>query len=139
MYLSQELENETLVLRFPELPEEIELKYDIDNKKHNVLSLGDVIRIGKKGLKSFTLKAYYPADSAPEIYEAIVERMVENEKPVRFILNKTEGAEFLGDINISVVFDSIAHKEVGGETGDIYFTYKFTEHREHEARVIDSV
>ena len=143
MYLAQELENETLVLKFPELPDEIEPKCEINNKRYNVLALGDVIRIGKKGLKNFTLISYYPADKEPAVYvtlfEKMVENMVVNEKPIRFILNRINENKLKDDINILVVIDSFSHKEEGGEVGDIYFSYKFTEYREHKAKVIASV
>ena len=135
MYLAQE----ALVLKFPELPEEIDVKCEIDNKKYNVLSLGDVIRIGKKGLKSFTLNSYYPADQDPEIYASIFEKMVDSENPIRFILNRVNENKLVDDINLLVVVDSFSYKEEGGEVGDKYFSYKFTEYREHKAKVIASV
>jgi len=139
MYLSQELDKETLVLKFPVLPEEIEIKCDVDNKKYNVLELGDVLRAGKKGLKNFTLSSYFPADEDPNVYVKIIEKMVENEKPIRFIANRMNGNQFDYDSNLLILIDSFSHKEEGGEVGDIYFNYKFTEYREHKVKVIASV
>lgn len=139
MYLSQELDNETLVLKFPVLPEEIEIKCDIDNKKYNVLALGDIIRAGKKGLKSFTLNSYFPSDEEPDVYVRLIEKMVDAETPIRFIINRMNGNRFDYDSNLLILIDSFSHKEEGGEVGDIYYSYKFTEYREHKAKVIASV
>lgn len=139
IYLSQETLQGTLVLKFPVLPEEIEIKCDVDNKKYNVLALGDIIRPGKKGLKSFTLSSFFPADDDPDIYINIIETMVDNELPMRFIINRMDGNRLNYDLNILIVIDSFSHKEAGGEVGDIYYSYKFTEYREHKAKVIASV
>lgn len=139
MYLAQELDNETLVLKFPVLPEEIEIKCDIDNKKYNVLALGDIIRKGKKGLKSFTLKSYFPADQEPDVYVKLIEKMIDNEKLIRFIMNRVNDNRLEEDINLPIVIDNFSHKEEGGEVGDIHYSYKFTEDRDHKAKVIASV
>jgi len=139
MYLSQETSKETLVLKFPVLPEEIEIKCDIENKKYNVLALGDIIKAGKKGLKSFTLNSYFPADEEPDVYVRIIEKMVDAEMPIRFIINRMNGNRFDYDSNLLILIDSFSHKEEGGEVGDIYYSYKFTEYREHKAKVIASV
>lgn len=139
MYLSQELENETLVLKFPVLPEKIKIQCDIGNKKYNVLALGDVIRAGKRGLKNLTLNSYFPADEEPSTYIKIIEKMIENEKPIRFIINKMNGSKLDEDLNILIIIGNFSHEEEGGEVGDIYYSYKFTEYREHKARVIPGV
>lgn len=138
MYLSQETDKETLVLKFPVLPEELEIKCDIDNKKYNVLALGDIIKPGIKGLKSFTLNSYFPADDEPDVYVRIIEKMVDNQKPIRFIINRMNGNKLDYDSNLLILIDSFTHKEEGGEVGDIYYSYKFTEYREHKAKVIAS-
>lgn len=136
MYLYQEVNGETLVLKFPVLPEDIEIKCDVDNKKYNVLELGDVVRAGKKGLKTFTLESYFPADFNPNVYVKIIEKMVDNQVPIRFIINRMDGNKLDYDSNILILIDSFSHKEEGGEVGDIYYNYKFTEYRDHKAKVI---
>ncbi len=130
MNLRQELEKETLDLEFPELPEEIEIKFSNDNKKYNVLALGDVITIGEKGLRDFTIKSFFPAESA-EIYIKKIETMINNKKPMTFILSRNDKPIY-ENTSIPVLIDEFSYKEEGGE-GDISFTLKFTEFREFKA------
>lgn len=131
MNLRQELEKETLDLEFPELPEEIEIKFSNDNKKYNVLSLGDVIAIGAKGLRDFTVKSLFPAENAKS-YINKIDTMISNKKPMRFILSGKVNLNY-ENTNIPVVIDEFSYKEEGGDD-DISFTLKFTEFREHKAR-----
>ena len=139
MYLSQETNNETMVLKLPALPEEIEIKCDVDNKKYNVLEFGDIIKAGKRGLKSYSLSSYFPAEDGPEVYISIIEKMIDNQLPIRFIINRVANNRFAYDSNISILIDSFSFKEEGGEVGDIYYSFKFTEYREHKAKVIAGV
>lgn len=131
MKLTQELEMETLDLEFPDLPEEIEIKFSNDNKKYNVLALGDVIIAGDKGLKGFNIKSLFPAEDAKTYINNIV-TMINNKKPMRFILSRSDTYE---DLNIPVVIDEFSYKGEGGE-GDVSFTLKFTEFRDFTAKVI---
>ena len=158
MILIQVLERETLDLEFPELPEEIEIKFSNDNKKYNVLALGDVITAGEKGLKDFSIKSLFPADEA-ETYIKKIGTMINNKKPMRFILSRKDNSYIkkiatminnkksmrsisnkdkysYDDINIPVVIDEFSYKEEGGE-GDVSFTLKFTEFRDFKAKVIE--
>ncbi|HBB27659.1 MAG TPA: hypothetical protein DC000_00120 [Clostridiales bacterium] len=142
MYLIQETDEETLVLKIPELPDDIEIKGSYDNKKSNVLNLGEIIRVGKKNLESFTLKSFFPASDADvyvKIFNKMLENMSEKQYPIRYILNRTDGLKLYDDINMLVVCDDYSYKESGGEVGDIYYTFKFTQYKEHKARVIGSV
>ena len=136
IYISQNIGNEMIVLKLPANPEEIEFKYDIDNKKYNVLSLGDVIRIGTKGLNGFTVKSFFPADENPDVSIFTIEKMIANKLPLNFKINKLSGNKFALDINMDVVVDSFSHSEKGGEVGDIEYSLKMTEYREHKAKVI---
>ena len=132
MYLAQE----ALVLKFPELPEEIDVKCEIDNKKYNVLALGDVINTGEKGLKNFNIKSFFPSEDA-EIYIKKIETMISNRKPMRFILRRNDKVNY-DNSNIHVLIDEFSYKEEGGEN-DISFSLKFTEFREFKAKEINNV
>ena len=140
IYISQATDNEVIVMKLPTNPEEIEFKYDINNKKYNVLGIGDVIRMGTKGLKDFTVKSFFPADENPDIAIYTIEKMISNmiiyETPLNFKINKIQSNRFIVDINIDVVVDSFRYGEKGGEVGDIDYTLEMTEHREHKAKVI---
>lgn len=136
MSLIQELENETLDLEFPELPEEIEIKFSNDNKKYNVLALGDVINAGEKGLKSFNIKSFFPAENA-EIYIKKIDTMISNKKPMQFILSRNDKPIY-ENTSIPVLIDEFSYKEEGGEN-DISFSLKFTEFREYKAKEIRNV
>ncbi len=125
---------ETLDLEFPDLPEEIEIKFSNDNKKYNVLALGDVVIAGEKGLKDFNIKSLFPAEDA-KTYINNIETMINNKKPMRFILIRDDTYK---DINMSVVIDEFSYKREGGE-GDVSFTLKFTEFREFIAKEIGYV
>jgi hypothetical protein len=133
MSLSQELEKETLRLEFPELPEEIEIKFSNDNKKYNVLALGDIITVGEKGLRDFTIKSLFPAQNAIKYIQKI-ETMISNKKPMKFILGRKDKLNY-EIINIIVVIDEFSYKLEGGED-DISFTLKFTEFKQYGAKVM---
>lgn len=136
MNLRQELEKETLDLEFPELPEEIEIKFSSNNIKYNVLALGDVISIGEKGLRDFTIKSFFPAENA-EIYIKKIETMINNKKTMTFILSKNVKPTY-EDTTIPVLIDEFSYREEGGE-GDVSFTLKFTEFKEFKARKMNNV
>lgn len=133
MNLRQELEKETLDLEFPELPEEIEIKFSSNNIKYNVLAIGDVIAIGEKGLRDFTIKSLFPAKNA-KIYIEKIEKMINNKKPMRFMFSGNNKLNY-ENTNISVVIDEFSYKEEGGDD-DVSFTLKFTEFREYKAKEI---
>lgn len=140
IYISQNTGIELIVLKLPANPEEIEFKYEINNKKYNVLGIGDVIRIGKKGLKGFTVKSFFPADENPDVaiytIEKMISNMTEREIPLNFKINKLQNNRLILDINMDVVVDSFSNSEKGGEVGDIEYSLKMTEYREHKAKVI---
>lgn len=140
IYISQNVNNELMVLKLPANPEEIEFQYEIDNKKYNVLGIGDVIRIGTKGLEGFTVKSYFPASESPDVAMYTLKKMMSNmeklKTPLNFKLNKLQGNKFSLDINMNVTVDSFSYGEKGGEVGDIEYSLKMTEYREHKARVV---
>lgn len=140
IYISQNTGNELIVLKLPANPEAIEFKYDINNKKYNVLGIGDVTQIGTKGLKSFTVKSFFPADESPDVAIYTVEKMLINmtayQIPLNFKINKFQGNKFALDINMDVSVDSFSYGEKGGEVGDIEYSLKMTEYHEHKAKVI---
>lgn len=140
IYISQNIGNEIIVLKLPANPEEIEFEYEINNKKYNVLGIGEIIRTGKKGLTGFTVKSFFPFDESPDIAIYTIEKMIENmiayEIPLNFKINKLQNNRFTVDINIDVVVGSFKHGEKGGEVGDIDYTLKLTEYREHKAKVV---
>lgn len=140
IYLSQNTGNELIVLKLPANPEEIEFKYEINNKKYTVLGIGEVIRIGTKGLKGFTLKSFFPAEDNPDVaiytIEKMIDNMTANEIPLNFKLNKFQINRLILDINIDVTVDSFNYGEQGGEVGDLEYSIKMTEYREHKARVV---
>lgn len=141
MYLMQELDSETLVLKLPELPEELKVKRVNNNKTYNVLDLGDIIVPGEKGLKSFPVESYFPAAEAETGIQTI-EKMIDNQatlkKPVRVIVNRMNQTKLEYDSNILALIDEFETLETGGEVGDIYFTMKFTEYRPFSAKVVGS-
>lgn len=140
IYISQNTDNELIVLKLPANPEEIEFKYDINNKKYNVLGIGDVIRVRTKGLKGFTVKSFFPADENPDVAIYTIEKMITNmtlyKLPLNFKIIMLQGNRLTLDINIDVIVDSFIHGEKGGEVGDKEYSLKMTEYREHKAKVI---
>ncbi len=141
MYLMQELDNDTLVLQLPELPEELKVKRANNNKTYNVLELGDIVVPGEKGLKSFDIETYFSAEDA-ETGILTIEKMIDNQaalkKPVRVIVNRMNQTRLEYDSNILALIDEFETSEVGGEVGDIYISLKCTEYREFKAKVIGS-
>ena len=138
IYISQEMEEENIVIKLPVYPEEIEIKKDINNQKYTVLQTGEVTKYGDTGLRTFNIKSFFPFASDPDVYISIIEKMIQNKIPVRLLINRTAFKKILNDINILAVIDSFTYTEKGGEPGDIYYTLKFTEYKEYKAKVISS-
>lgn len=139
VYLSQETKERLITISLPIPPEDIELKLDVDNIGYNVLQIGEVIKPGDKKLKKFDIKSYLPANKDPEVFIEVIEKMIENKLPIRFVINRRDKNKLLFDMNIEVVIDNFTYKENGGEIGDIYYTLKFTEYKEFKAKVINGV
>lgn len=136
IYISQETNDKLIVLKLPAVPEEIEISQDIGNKKYALLNLGEITRYGDIGLQTFDIKSYFPFSMSPDTCVTIIKNMITNKLPVRFIMERELYGNILSDINIEAVIDSFTYSEEGGETGDIYYTLKFTEYKKHEAKVI---
>ena len=125
-------------LRFPVLPEKIQVKSAGKNESATVLEMGEINIIRKKGLREVTWSCFFPAHDAPYVTESLKEPISYIEA-IQAFRNKRKAAEFsiYGtdlNINMPVSIDSFDYEERAGEVGDIYYSITLREWRNYKAR-----
>ena len=133
-------------LPIPVLPDKLKVSSPGKNKTATVMGLGEVLLLRKKGLRSLAWESHFPARPAPyaaggasaiiptpiDLVKAI-QAARDSLEPLRFLLL---GADLSQDVNMKVGVDDFDYEERGGEVGDLYYTIKLTEWKEHSARRI---
>jgi nucleoid-associated protein YgaU len=129
-------------LSIPVLPDKLKVSSPGKNKTATVLGLGEVLLLRKKGLRTLSWSSHFPAHPAPYVTGGAtaavpapiglvkaIQVARDNLEPLRFLLL---GADL--DVNMRVGVDDFDYEERGGEVGDIYYSIKLTEWRDHSAR-----
>lgn len=137
--MTQTKDNVATQIVLPVNPDEIGIKYSMDNKKYNVLSIGEVIKAGYRGLKTFTIKSDFPQDEDPSSKIKQIQLMMESQLPVQVVMSSIIENVLAFDLNLSTLIDSFSYEEKGGEVGCIYYTLEFTEFRTTGTKVTQDV
>jgi hypothetical protein len=130
-------------LHIPVNPEEISITYDGDNKRYNVINIGEVVtpRIPKllsiewsslftaHAFQSILINpfAFYP----PDYYTNILRGLQMSEDVFTFVIVRTSIDGSTITTNIQAVIESFKTTEKGGEVGDFYYTIKISEYRDY--------
>lgn len=120
-------ESDSIVL--PVNPEKLEPVMDGNNQVVNIVSLGDIVVPGEKGLASYSIESYFPANDNPQRYEKFIMDWWSDKKPARFV------AEGL-DIDSLVIVESFTPTRKAGEEKDIYYSLELKQYRPYGAQVI---
>ena len=121
-------------MRFPVLPEELELESPFGVNTINVAQLGAVTTPGFRQPKGITIKSFFPRDynptycdfkafSKPEVYVKKIEEWRDRRKPLQLVITGTH-------INMAVLIDDFTTSITAGNVGDIYFSLSFIQHKE---------
>ena len=116
-------------IQLPIRPGAFEVSQENTHQTVNVQTLGNVSILGKRGLKAFSLKSFFPARDYPfadypkdrNPWDYVKKISSWQEKKVRFIITKTK-------INTMVTIQSFSYSEEDG-TGDIKYSLSLMEYR----------
>lgn len=130
-------------LKIPLLPSSLKESASKDNKKYDVLSLGEVVKPGRMKLRVWTITSelrYTDGVNAKSTIEAIKKFLYDEKtmmKPLRFIVNRfNEDGSISLNTNALVVIDSFEITDKEAEPGDFHYSIKLTEYRKFEAKIL---
>jgi nucleoid-associated protein YgaU len=127
-------------LRFPVLPESINVSNGSRNKSVDISGLGEITVIQDRPAMGISFKSFFPAGPSqaaqtetvppPKILAQTVNTWKNSGKPVHFIITGS-------DINIYCTVEDFSWTEEGGDVGTIQYSLKLKEYREVSARRIE--
>lgn len=127
-------------INIPVLPAKLNVSSPGKNERVTVLELGEVLLLRKKGLRILSWESFFPVSKAPytvgqirdpvSIVQAI-QKARDQKSPVRFLITGTDL-----DCNLRMGIDSFEYEERSGELGDLYYTIKLSEWKDHSPRKI---
>lgn len=124
------------------LPDNLKENVIKDNKKYDVLAIGQVVRPGRAKLKTWSIaSAFLFSDgeviSKKEYLDKIVSDDVLGVNPVRLIINRyNQDGSITFATNSLVLVESLEWEDKAGEPGDLYFKINLIEYKKFEAKVI---
>lgn len=116
-------------VRIPILPASFQISVDNGHQTVDVQTKGEVVILGKKGLKTLELSSFFPNVDYPfaayakdrDPYEYVKKIESWMEKPIRVTITET-------NVNLRFVIQSFSYGEPDG-TGDIEYTLSLKEYR----------
>lgn len=124
----------------PVLPAKLKVTSPGKNETTTVLELGEILRLRKKGLRTVAWDCFFPVHAAPyvtgqittpiEIVKAI-QAARDTLSPIRFLIAGTDL-----DINVRMGIETFDYEERSGELGDLYYSIKLSEWKDHSPRKI---
>lgn len=112
-------------LTLPINPENIEISEPGDNRKANVVGIGEIIIPGERGLASFQISSFFPDDSDLEFFKT----WRDAKKPGHFTADGL-------NIDMDVVIDNFSYDRRSGEEERVYYELSLSEYRPHGARIV---
>lgn len=144
IYYGIYLVNNETVVRIPINPiDEYTIDTDTANSTYDVLSIGEITIPRTPLPKSIEWSTFFPRESdayyvvtkanfrEPQYYINYINNIMNNKTPIRLIINRYyEDGQIIFDDNLMVTVESFQVKEIGGETGDFYYTIRLKEYRD---------
>lgn len=128
-------------LQLPVNPlEEVSFSYGANNQRFEIVAIGDVTRIGSRGLIKVEIKSLFTDGDYPfvlksgmsaERYVSRMKSMFNAESPVRFIITG-DGV----NINLRCSLENFKYTKPFGEVEDYYYTLSLMEYRPYSAKRI---
>ncbi|MGK9429560.1 LysM peptidoglycan-binding domain-containing protein [Bacillus atrophaeus] len=126
-------------LRFPVLPETIDVSNSLQNDSVKITGLGDITFIEEPGAKEISFSSFFPKKYSPIAeYKNIpspenaivkIEKWMKAKKPVQFLITGTK-------INMTCSIESFKYSEGGNEIGDRDFDIVLKEYKTASPRKI---
>ena len=130
---------ETEKIRFPVLPEKINIKNSLSNKSINIDGLSEVVIAGVPNATVISFSCFFPAASFPGVQikklakpEALKKKIIkwqQSKQPVHFIVTGTS-------INLFCIITEFSCSEQGGDVGTLHYSISLKEYKEIHARRI---
>lgn len=137
MWLTYNGEKEKL--RFPVLPEEINIKKGLSSKSVDIQGLGEVVIMQDPTAITISFSSFFPSAPFPGVqFEDLTppsdlkDKITEWQKsdlPVHFIVTGTT-------INIFCIIEDFTYSEKGGDIGALHYTLSLKEYKEVHARQV---
>jgi len=125
----------------PVLPEKLTVKSPGNNEKTQILAIGDINILRKKGLRELSWKSLYPIYDAPYVtgkttvspadFIKAIQSQRDSLKPLRFLIIGNDL-----DINIDMGIEKFEYEEKHGEVGDIYYELELKEWKNYAPKRI---
>lgn len=133
-------------IRIPVNPEEIEIKYPSNNKKQDIIGVGEVVVQKRLGLREISWKSFFPSeDSAnpynnkevksPEWYEKKIYKAMKSKQKGRLIISRSG----LYDTNMRCIVSEFKTTDKGGEPEDMYYSLELQEYRDYSPQTVGIV
>lgn len=116
---------------FPVSPANFEVTNPYNNQTVNIINLGDINMLGKRGLRTIKFKSFFPAQaysfvqtlalSGPYDYVNQIKQMAESGNACSLSITGT-------DVSMPVSIDDFSYGERDG-SGDVYFSISLKEYR----------
>lgn len=137
MWLTYNGEKEKL--RFPVLPEEINIRKGLSSKSVDIQGLGEVLIMQDPTAITITFSSFFPATPFPGVqFEDLtppsdlkdkITAWQKSDLPVHFIVTGTT-------INIYCIITDFNYSEKGGDIGTLHYTLTLKEYKEVHARQV---
>ena len=128
-------------LKFPVLPEKIDVSYGSRDKSVDISGLGEIIIKQDRPAIVIDFSGFFPATyfpnikvktvQSPQILKNRIKNWKNSRKPCQFLITGT-------DINMFCYIDSFKYQERGGDVGSIHYSIKLKEYREVAIRRLEA-
>lgn len=124
----------------PVLPAKLKVTSAGKNDTTTVLSLGEILILRKKALRTVAWDCFFPVHDAPYVTGQITEpveivKVIQAARdaltPIRLLITGTDL-----DVNVRMGIETFDYEERSGELGDLYYSIKLSEWKDYSARRI---
>lgn len=126
-------------LRFPVLPEEINIKKGLSSKSVDIQGLGEVVIMQDPTAIVISFSSFFPSTPFPGVqFEDLtppsdlkdkITTWQKSDTPVHFIITGTT-------VNIFCVIEDFSYSEQGGDVGSLHYSLTLKEYKEVHARQV---
>ena len=106
-------------------PDSLKITEPGNNRKANVVGLGEIIIPRERGLASFQIPSFWEDDSDVEFFQT----WRDAKRAGRFTADGL-------DIDMNVLIESFSYERRAGEEQRVYYDLSFSEYRSHGARIV---
>lgn len=121
--------------------EDVTFSIKANNERFEIVAIGDVTKIGSRGLISVSLKSIFTDGDYPFMVVSSPLSADQYIRRIRSLLNAESSTRFIMtgdgvDINMRVSIEDFQYEISFGEAGEYYYSLSLMEYRSHSARRI---